>query len=210
MFRPPWLPLRLRHVSFAALILTGLGIFTVLSSDIHPRDTVRRAGDVLVRTFIRIAAPVIASWIADNRQALAPDATPIPPHLAAQMEGYFSKTRLDSVRHHVGWPVSLAGLVFHVTGIRAIAFDHLIVFRSQTIAADPVIWAHELAHADQFERWGVEGFVERYLLDSDTVEMEAWQVAVDYKMWSLQNEAGMIGNRAYNNDRANLPTSSSR
>ncbi len=185
MFRLSSLPPRLRRVSFAALMLAGLGT-AILSADVRPADAARRVADELVHTFIRIAAPVVASWIVDNRDALAPGGEPVPPKMAAQLEGYFSQTMLDGVRHHVGWPAGLAGLVFRVIGMRAIAVDHVIVFRSQAIAADPVIWAHELAHADQFERWGVEGFVERYLLDSEKVEMEAWQVAIDYKMWALR------------------------
>jgi hypothetical protein len=185
MFRLSGLPPRLRRVRVAALLITGLAI-TILSSGILPGDAARRAGDELLQTVIRVAAPVVASWIIENRDALAPDGAPVPTDIAEQIEGYFSQTRLDRARHHVGWPGGLAGLVFRLTGMRAIAFDHVIVFRNQTIAADPVIWAHELAHTRQFETWGVTGFVERYLRDHEGVEMEAWQVAIDYKMWALQ------------------------
>ena len=44
-------------------------------------------------------------------------------------------------------------------------------------------WAHELTHVMQYQRWGVEGFAERYVRDSAEVEQEAIDNANRFAAW---------------------------
>jgi hypothetical protein len=66
-----------------------------------------------------------------------------------------------------------------------LALYDVIVFRDQAVAADPVIWAHELAHVRQYDDWGLPQFFKRYIRDPDAVESEAWKCAARYTMWAL-------------------------
>jgi hypothetical protein len=174
-----------RRRRFVALLLAGLAVGATVVA-VAGGDSLQRAAGAVQSAAVRIAAPVLADWIAGRRDALGPAGAPPPPAIVARLSGYFPESTIRRTRHHVGWPGGLPGLVFRLSDSRAIALDHVIVFRDAAIAADPVIWAHELAHVCQFDLWGMKGFAERYLLHHRQVEREAWQVAIDYKMWALQ------------------------
>ena len=100
----------------------------------------------------------------------------------------FPETLLDRVRYRVGWGDGrpMQSSLFRLLDARAVSLGDVIVFRDAGIAADPVIWAHELAHVQQYDRWGTREFAERYLRDHHAVETEAWEVAARYTMWALQ------------------------
>ena len=172
-------------MGIAALVFAA-GATAIVALGISPSNAGRRAVQIAGDTVTRAAVPILAAWIADQRDVMRPGGAPVPPEIAAQLSGFFPQATLNRVRYHVGWPQGLAGAVFRLTEPRAIAFDNVILFRNTTIAADPVIWAHELAHVRQFEIWGTLGFAERYCRNRESVEAEAWQVAIDFKMWALQ------------------------
>jgi hypothetical protein len=67
-----------------------------------------------------------------------------------------------------------------------VSLGDVIVFRDAALAADPVIWAHELAHVQQYDRWGTLQFAKRYVRDHHAVELEAWEIAARYTMWALE------------------------
>lgn len=135
---------------------------------------------------IKAAAPQLAAWIASRRNALEPRCQPPPRQIVEQLTPYFPPLLLRPVRFCVGWPREAGGGPFLMTGARAMTLDHVIVFRDEAVATDPVIWAHELTHVQQYERWGISGFSDRYLRNRAEVEAEAWQAAADYKMWALE------------------------
>jgi hypothetical protein len=139
--------------------------------------------------FVEAGAPILEKWIVTCRdQALEDGTRPMPPLIRQRLGGYFANTLLDRVRYRVGWgdgrPMQ-SGL-FHLLNAKAVSFDSVVVFRDAGTAADPVIWAHELAHAQQYDRWGTREFAARYLRDHHAVESEAWEVAARYTMWALQ------------------------
>jgi hypothetical protein len=52
-----------------------------------------------------------------------------------------------------------------------------------TASQDLVLWAHELTHVMQYERWGTLGFAERYVRDHEVVEREARENAARFRAW---------------------------
>jgi len=60
----------------------------------------------------------------------------------------------------------------------------VILFKTEQMAeADLKVWAHELTHVMQYQRWGIEGFAERYVRDSAGVEREAIDNANRFVTW---------------------------
>ena len=83
--------------------------------------------------------------------------------------------------------IGIPGLAMSYGDITAMTLGEVIVFRDETRAReDTKLWAHELTHVMQYERWGIEGFAERYLEDSEAVEQEARDNADRYVRWSRQ------------------------
>jgi hypothetical protein len=175
-----------RRLISAPIIVLGALAGIVLMMGMRSPEALAQAGQTVAETAIRLAAPRLATWIATRRDALAPRCLPPPKQIAGQLTPYFPLSFLERVRFCVGWSREIGGAPFLMAGTRAMTLDRVIVFRDQAIAADPVIWAHELAHVRQYQEWGVSGFSERYLRERQGVEAAAWQVATDYKMWALE------------------------
>ena len=179
-------PSRRRRLT-SAFIAVGLlaGVLLVVGS--RCTGAWAQAGQSVADAVINAAAPQLAAWIATRRDALAPRCQPPPPQIVKQLTPYFPPLLLQPVRFCVGWSRETGGAPFLMTGARAMTLDHIIVFRDEAVAIDPVIWAHELTHVEQYERWGISGFSDRYLRNRAEVEAEAWQAAADYKMWALES-----------------------
>jgi hypothetical protein len=126
---------------------------------------------------VRINARVLAQWIARSRDDIGADrAAPIPPSIRAELAPFFPPELLDEVRYAVGWgdELMLPALSFRYGEAHAITLDDLIVFRTAEDAlGNLVLWAHEVAHVDQYRRWGLEEFARRYVVDHRAVEDEA-------------------------------------
>ena len=59
-----------------------------------------------------------------------------------------------------------------------------MLFRDEhTAQTDLVLWAHELTHVMQYQRWGTDGFAARYVRDMNAVEKEARDNAARFKTW---------------------------
>jgi hypothetical protein len=133
------------------------------------------------------AAPMLRDAILKSRQeALAAGAQPMPAALRQRLRGYFRDELLDRVRWRVGGgsEVSLQLNVIQYGDRAAITLNEVVVFARQADAlGDAALWAHELGHVDQFARWGVDGFAQRYVHDYRAVEAEAEQAASGYLGW---------------------------
>lgn len=135
-------------------------------------------------------APLLASWIESERDAAkAQGVEAIPPEIRAALKGYVPEPILDRVRWREGASeISLPQSMIRFGHATAVTLDDVIVFEAGTTALeDPRFWAHELKHVMQFEEWGVEGFVTRYLSNSQAVENEA----NEYR-WQFMKHAGLI------------------
>lgn len=140
-------------------------------------------------TVVESGAPILARGILNwRRQAITDGTQPMPDEIREQLVGYFSEALLARVRYRIGWNErwALHASLFRLINVRALALFDVIVFRDRAVAADPVIWAHELAHVRQYDDWGLPQFVRRYLRDHDAVESEAWECAARYTMWALE------------------------
>ena len=86
----------------------------------------------------------------------------------------------------IGWSEgqTLYAGIFRIRNTKALTLGDVIVFRDAEVARDPRIWAHELTHAVQYDRWGTSGFAEHYVRDLKAVEDEAWQATGRYEDWA--------------------------
>jgi hypothetical protein len=137
--------------------------------------------------FGNVAVGLLAQWISVSRQqALAAGTEPIPPRIVEGLAGYFQPGLAQAVR----WrgadtaALSLPGLAFQYGDAAAITLIDVVLFRSDADARhDLKLWAHELTHVEQYRRWGVDGFVARYVADSGAVEREAYANADRFEAW---------------------------
>jgi Domain of unknown function (DUF4157) len=101
--------------------------------------------------------------------------------------GYFPDAVLRKVRYASGHAdnITIPGLALSYGHIDAVTLVDVVLFREDRAAHnDSKLWAHELTHVMQYERWGVDGFATRYLEDHDAVEREARDNADRYVNWS--------------------------
>jgi hypothetical protein len=98
----------------------------------------------------------------------------IPPDVRNAFAGYVPERLLSKVRWTVDdGGVSLQRAVFLLRDTRALTADHVILFADDEAATNLLLWAHELHHVLQYDAWGVDAFVDRYLDDYESIEHEA-------------------------------------
>jgi hypothetical protein len=128
--------------------------------------------------------PAVSAWIAGFREgAIERGVEPIPVDIRAAFLGFVPDEVLDGVRWRVDGTATVEGLgIFGLRSASAITLDDVILFSRAAQAADIGIWAHELCHVIQFRRWGITGFVERYLADHRAVELEAKEFRYEWEL----------------------------
>jgi hypothetical protein len=156
----------------------------------HNRDALQEMELRLRQSAADHGGPILERWILASRdEAIREGVLPIPPEMKAMLLGFFPESLLDRARYRIGWgsKASLQGYVFGVGDTKGITLGEVIVFRDAETATDPLIWAHELAHVQQYERWGTREFAARYIRSFGEVEEEAWRVHGRYKSWAQRN-----------------------
>jgi hypothetical protein len=146
-----------------------------------------RAQPAIVPDLLDYAAKALTALIDDaRRQAIADGVRPVPPSVYRSLLGYFPSALLRKCRYAAGAAsaLTLPGLAFSYGDATAIALGDIVLFKSELVAeTDLKVWAHELTHVMQYQRWGVEGFAERYVRDSGAVEREAIDNAKRFAAW---------------------------
>lgn len=136
----------------------------------------RQASETLLRRSPAAVAPPLAAGIRFSRsQALRNDVRRLPPEVRKALEPYFEPQLLDTTR----W--SLAGQDLGVGTLLArwyyeegaVTLRDVIVFSDDEVARNVWLWAHELAHVEQYRRYGIDGFARRYATDWRALEAEA-------------------------------------
>jgi hypothetical protein len=121
-----------------------------------------------------------------RQQAIADGVRPIPPAVYRGLLGYFPAALLQKCRFAVGGAraLTLPALAFSYGDATAITLGDVVLFKNERLAETGLkLWAHELTHVMQYQRWGIEGFAERYVRDSTAVEQEAIDNANRFAAW---------------------------
>lgn len=136
----------------------------------------RRGSEQLARRSARLTAPVLARAIRHGEsQAARAGAKPIPADMQKLLMPHFKPETLSATRWTIGTGrVDLGAIVteqFMDEG--AIALNRQVVFSSTRLTENVWMWAHELAHVEQYRRMGVDGFAAAYITDWRAIEREA-------------------------------------
>jgi hypothetical protein len=133
------------------------------------------------------AARVLAQLIeAAREQAIADGVRPLPASVYRGLLGYFPPTLLQKARFGSRGAdrIALPALAFTYGDAKAVTLGDVILFRDEQAAqTDLTLWAHELTHVMQYQRWGMDGFASHYVADSSAVEQEANDNADRFKAW---------------------------
>lgn len=100
--------------------------------------------------------------------------------------GFFPDALLRRARYAVGQvdAIALPSLAFTYGDAFAITLGDVVLFRDADKArTDAKLWAHELTHVLQYQRWGIDGFAEHYVRDHSAVEREAYANADRFAAW---------------------------
>ncbi len=139
-------------------------------------EQARRASEALLRRSPAAVAPPLAAGIRFSRsQALREDVRRPPPEVREALAPYFEPAVLDSTRwslagHDLGAGTLLARWYYEEG---AVTLRDVIVFSDAEVARNIWLWAHELAHVEQYRRYGIDGFARRYAADWRALEAEA-------------------------------------
>lgn len=138
--------------------------------------SIAKAGS-LDEPFVQIGAPFTEAWIRNSRSdAIANGVAKMPRYIREKLNGYFENRIINKVRYHVDWSAAFD------KGHAAAALVDVIVFDYDDDAENNYeLWAHELAHIEQYECWGLRRFAIKYTRNSGHVEGQADEVAADFK-----------------------------
>jgi hypothetical protein len=123
---------------------------------------------------------------AARAQAIADGVKPVPALIYRSLLGYFPPLVLQRARYATGRTegLSLPALAFTYGDATAMTLGEVILFRDDHAAqTDVKLWAHELTHVMQYQRWGMDGFATHYVQNSSAVEREASDNADRFAAW---------------------------
>ena len=137
---------------------------------------VRRTSEELLRRSPDAAARPLAEAIRfSRREALRQRPREIPTQIRQLLQPHFAPAVLDEVRWTTaGGDLGAGALLarwYYEEG--AVTLDDVIVFSDAAVARNVWLWAHELAHVEQYQRLGVDGFARAYARDWRRLEAEA-------------------------------------
>jgi hypothetical protein len=157
---------------------------------------------ITTEAFVESNAPILAGLIQASRaDARNAGVYPIPNHIKNRLRGYFDDSLLSSIRYRVGQghELSLQANSFRFGDAVAIALIDTIVFsNSYDSQNNVVLWAHEIAHIQQYNSWGLMDFAKRYLRDYGGVEAGADNVASRYAVWDERRQYTQAPNTYFN------------
>jgi hypothetical protein len=135
------------------------------------------AAEDWLSTLGAVMGPALADAIRNGRDHAYPHGKAIPAAIRQKLEPFFSPTLLQKVRYSTEWQEATSeGALYSVllaTGAEAVTLGEVIIFRDAQHAADPLLWAHELTHVEQYTRLGVATFAAQYLQQGWQMEQEA-------------------------------------
>lgn len=158
------------------------------------REALERLGRVQVEFTRRALAVTLESALVRSRDdARTRENFPIPPEAWSALSPFFPDAMLERVRYAVNddvRPIGVAGLAIREGDAVAVTLIDTIVFRAEAYTQNLALWAHELAHVEQYEQWGVAGFAARYIVDWPGVEAAAEARSRAYVAWLEDRRRG--------------------
>ena len=146
-----------------------------------------RGQDAVPPALIGAAAQLLAKLIeAERSQAIADGVQPMPSGVYRGLLGYFPDGLLRKARFAAGRAerIVLPSLAFAYGDAAAVTLGDVVLFRDKKKAqTDLKLWAHELTHILQYQRWGIAGFADHYVRDKNAVEQEAYDNADRFDAW---------------------------
>lgn len=142
-------------------------------------------GRLTREVFVEQNAPILKNLILASRgEAFSRGTFSLPSQISQEFTGFYAPNVL-SVRWGVGGgnDLSLQANTFRYGDRRAIVLDTVIVFRDMSDTEDLWLWAHELAHVEQYRAWGIDDFTKRYIRDYNAVEDAAERRAQEFLAW---------------------------
>jgi hypothetical protein len=133
--------------------------------DKNPEKAMAMVQDSAQWPYLTVAAGIIAGHDA----VMAGGVRPIPARLRKTLRRWYPDDLLNAVR----W-ASFQGTVKQFLKDARMNFDgdtlavtliDVVIFRSDDLANDGALWAHELYHMQQYRAWGVFGFAKRWVDD---------------------------------------------
>ena len=130
-----------------------------------------------LQTLAALLGPSLTIAIRQGRERAYPHGQPVPERIRGPLAPFFPRAVLQKVRYSTAWQDAAAqdtlyGVLLG-SGTNAVTLIDVIIFRDEQQAADPVLWAHELTHVEQYDRLGVEAFATQYLQQAWVLEQEA-------------------------------------
>lgn len=138
-----------------------------------------------LETGYEVAATALANALVASRDAAWAQGTePIPPHIREALLNWYPASLLDSVEYRVGVAedASVQSLSMRYSDATAVTAIDTIIFQNAWDAQNNIsLWAHEVKHVEQFQRWGLMGFARAYVRDHQAVEAEAYDIGAAVK-----------------------------
>ena len=121
-----------------------------------------------------------------RQQAIAGGVRPLPTVVNRALLGYFPSALLQKCRYATGQSQSLKIPAVGVSygDANAITLGEVVLFKQERVAeCDLKLWAHELTHVMQYQRWGIDDFAHRFVRDAHVLEQEALDNANRFLAW---------------------------
>lgn len=143
----------------------------------YPLEATGRAA---LEASLNLAAAALVNALVQSRDAAwAAGTHPMPAHVRQSLLAWYPADLLDSIEYRTGVTedATLQSLSMRYGDATAVAIIDTIIFAHPSDAENNVaLWAHEVKHVEQFRRWGLVGFAQRYVRDHQAVEAEAYAI----------------------------------
>jgi Domain of unknown function (DUF4157) len=161
---------RLVEINVVPIILRKLGRLDAKTPEEIAKTIATAPLEILLAAHLQAALDI-----------LEPAAKVIPKSIKKLLRDHFDGSLLDKAKYHVSsvgftLPEAINGtMVFMGEHAFAVTVGNVIIFSLEPDNSDSAVrwWAHELCHVVQYERWGVDGFAERYVKNFAEIEQEA-------------------------------------
>ncbi|MFI8035183.1 DUF4157 domain-containing protein [Acinetobacter sp. ABJ_C3_5] len=151
------------------------------------------ATHIVNETLVQTTAPLLEQMIIQSRNdALRSGVQSIPPEIRRNLTGFVPENILNIAKYRVqgGGDLSLQVNSLRYGEANAITLDYVIVFNNLNDALyNPVLWAHELKHVEQYNSWGVKDFAIRYVRSFRSVENSAYDFEKRYAAWVVSQNS---------------------